>query len=400
MNYKQIRNLIILAIVLFMALWNYTLLLSILMYLLGLISPFILGACIAFVLNVPMSFLENKIFLHGKREKTSFTRAVSLILTFLLGIGVILLVMCVVIPEVVNTLAMLGNLIPAFCMKVVDFIEELGKENPEILDLFNNILSFDFSKFDWKEIVTSTVNFLRNGADSIFGSTFTMAKSVVNGVMNTFIGIVFACYILLQKEELGVRAKKFAYAFFPEKWAVRLLSTASLAYRTFANFLTGQCLEAVILGTMFVVVMSILGLPYALMVGVLIAFTALIPIFGAFIGCVIATFLILMVNPVQALIFLIVFFVLQQIEGNLIYPHVVGGSVGLPSIWVLAAVTVGGSMMGILGMLVFIPGVSVCYAILRQITYKRLAQRPYAREALNMDGAELSQVEETDEPQE
>ncbi len=400
MNYKQVRNLIVLAIVLFMALWNYTLIFDWGMYVLGLISPFLIGACIAFILNVPMSFLENKLFLRGKKKKTSVTRAVSLILTFILVIGVILLVMCVVIPEVVNTLATLGGLIPEFYKDVVALIQDLGEKYPELLDVSNNILSIDFSKFDWKEIVTNVVNFMRNGANSIFGSTFTMAKSVVNGVMNTVIGIVFACYILLQKEELGVRAKKFIYAFLPEKWAVRVLTTASLTYRTFANFLTGQCLEAVILGAMFVVVMTIFRLPYALMVGVLIAFTALIPIFGAFIGCVIATFLILMVNPLQAVFFLIIFFVLQQIEGNFIYPHVVGGSVGLPSIWVLVAVTVGGSMMGITGMLVFIPGASVCYALLRQMTYNRLEGRPYARKALKMDVEEAEQPETGDKSEE
>ncbi len=397
MSYKQVRNLIVLAIVLFMALWNYKLILGWGIYLLGLVSPFLTGACIAFILNVPMSFLENKLFLHGKKKKTSITRAVSLVLTFILVVGIILLVMCVVIPEVVNTLATLGSLIPEFYRSVVKSVEELGKQYPDILDVFNNILTIDFSKFDWKEIVTNTVNFLKNGANSIFGSTFTMAKSVVNGVMNTAIGIVFACYILLQKEELGVRVKKFTYAFLPEKWAGRIISTASLTYRTFANFLTGQCLEAVILGAMFFVVMTIFRLPYALMVGVLIAFTALIPIFGAFIGCVIATFLILMVNPLQAVFFLIIFFVLQQIEGNLVYPHVVGGSVGLPSIWVLVAVTVGGSMMGIAGMLVFIPGASVCYALLRQITYNRLEQRPYAKKALQMETEQPEDTEESEE---
>lgn len=400
MSYKQVRNLIVLAIVLFMALWNYTLILDWGLYLLGLVSPFLIGACIAFILNVPMSFLENKLFLRGKKKKTSVTRAISLVLTFILVIGIILLVMCVVIPEVVNTLTTLGGLIPAFYRDVVALIEELGQKYPELLDVFDNILAIDFSKFDWKEIVTNAVNFLKNGADSIFGSTFTVAKSVVNGVMNTVIGIVFACYILLQKEELGVRVKKFTYAFLPEKWAVRIIDTASLTYRTFANFLTGQCLEAVILGAMFVVVMTIFRLPYALMVGVLIAFTALIPIFGAFIGCVIATFLILMVNPLQAVLFLVIFFVLQQIEGNLIYPHVVGGSVGLPSMWVLVAVTLGGSMMGISGMLVFIPATSVCYALLRQMTYNRLAHRPYARKALNMDTEEKEEPEADEEPQE
>ena len=153
------------------------------------------------------------------------------------------------------------------------------------------------------------------------------------------------------------------------------LDICSLTYRTFANFLTGQCVEAVILGTMFVITLSILKMPYALLIGVLIAFTALIPVFGAFIGCVMGCFLIFMVSPKQAILFIVVFLVLQQIEGNLIYPHVVGGSVGLPSIWVLAAVTIGGNLMGIVGMLVFIPLVSVLYTIFREFVYSRLKKQ-------------------------
>ena len=155
----------------------------------------------------------------------------------------------------------------------------------------------------------------------------------------------------------------------------KTLEVASLSYKTFSSFVTGQCLEAVILGTMFFIVMSVLRFPYALLVGVVIAFTALIPIFGAFIGCVIGTFLMLVSNPMQAVAFVILFLVLQQIEGNLIYPHVVGGSVGLPSIWVLVAVTVGGSLMGVVGMLIFIPLSSVVYALFREVVYKRLKER-------------------------
>ena len=154
-----------------------------------------------------------------------------------------------------------------------------------------------------------------------------------------------------------------------------MLKVASLSYKTFSNFVTGQCLEAVILGTMFFVVMSILKFPYAMLVGVVIACTALIPIFGAFIGCVVGAFLILVVNPMRAVAFVILFLILQQIEGNLIYPHVVGNSVGLPSIWVLMAVTVGGNLMGVVGMLVFIPLTSIIYALFRQTVHRRLKER-------------------------
>ena len=187
------------------------------------------------------------------------------------------------------------------------------------------------------------------------------------------------CLFLFQKEKLHLQVRKVIFAFIPKQKADAILNICSLTYRTFANFLAGQCLEAVILGMMFVITLSILKMPYALLIGILIAFTALVPIFGAFIGCAVGSFLIFMVNPKQAVLFIIVFLLLQQIEGNLIYPHVVGGSVGLPSIWVLAAVTIGGNLMGIIGMLIFIPLVSVFYTIFREFVYLRLKKQHIKR---------------------
>ena len=209
----------------------------------------------------------------------------------------------------------------------------------------------------------------------MLSSTVSAAMSIISGVTTFFIGFVFAIYILLQKETLSRQFKKLMRAYLPEAVTDRTLEILHLIYETFSSFFAGQCLEAVILGTMFFIVLSIFQLPYALLIGVLIAFTALIPLFGAFIGCAIGAFLMLMVEPLNALVFLIIFFVLQQLEGNLIYPHVVGNSVGLPSIWVLVAVTIGGSTMGIVGMLVFIPVCSVLYTLLREAVNKRLNKK-------------------------
>lgn len=227
-------------------------------------------------------------------------------------------------------------------------------------------------EFDWNKIMDTGINFFKNGAGSVVNSTITAAKSIVSGLTTFFIAFVFAIYILLQKEKLGVQAKKVLFAFVRRGRAEATVEVLSLTYNTFSSFLTGQCVEAVILGSMFAVSMTILKLPYALLVGVLIAFTALIPIFGAFVGCGVGAFLIFMVDPMKALIFVVLFLVLQQVEGNLIYPHVVGNSVGLPSIWVLAAVSIGGSLMGVVGMLIFIPIVSVVYALFREIVYLKL----------------------------
>ena len=228
---------------------------------------------------------------------------------------------------------------------------------------------------DWQEVFQNMVAFLKNGAGTMLNTTFSAAVSIVSGVSSFLIGFIFAIYILLQKETLSRQMKKVLEAFLPEPVVGRILDITALTERTFSNFLTGQCVEAVILGTMFFVALTLIRLPYGLLIGVLIAFTALIPIFGAFVGLAVGVFLMLMVNPMDALIFTITFFVLQQIEGNLIYPYVVGNSVGLPSIWVLVAVTVGGSMMGIVGMLIFIPLCSVLYALLRDGVNGRLGKK-------------------------
>ncbi|MBQ5589571.1 MAG: AI-2E family transporter, partial [Anaerotignum sp.] len=186
---------------------------------------------------------------------------------------------------------------------------------------------------------------------------------------------VFACYILLQQPFLKRQMTKLFYAYLKKEHADEAVRICGLTYRIFSNFLTGQCLEAVILGTMFFIAMTVFRFPFAVLVGVLIAFTALIPIFGAFIGCGVGAFLILTVDPKQALFFIIMFLIIQQLEGNLIYPKVVGGSIGLPAIWVLAAVSLGGSLFGVVGMLVFIPLVSVFYTLLKENVNKRLAEK-------------------------
>ena len=277
--------------------------------------------------------------------------------------------MFVLIPQLGDTFSNLGSSIQAFIPKVQEWAEKLFHDNKEIMTWVNSL------KFDWNKIMDAGIDFFKNGAGSVLDSTITAAKSIVSGITTFFIAFVFAVYILLQKEKLGIQAKKVLFAFVRKGRAEAAMEVLSLTYNTFSNFLTGQCLEAIILGSMFVITMTLFKLPYALLVGIVIAFTALIPIFGAFIGCALGAFLIFMVDPFKALMFVILFLVLQQIEGNLIYPHVVGNSVGLPSIWVLAAVSIGGSLLGIVGMLIFIPIISVVYALFREIVYLKLRQK-------------------------
>ena len=303
----------------------------------------------------------------------------SMIAVILLVIGVVALVMLVLLPQLGSTLGTLGNSIQAFIPRVQKWAEDIFRDNDQISRWLGGL------NFDWNRIMEVGMSFFSSGAGNMLDSTITVARSIISGLTTFFIAFVFACYILLQKEKLNVQVRKVLYAFVPRGKAEAALEVFSLTYSTFSSFLTGQCVEAIILGTMFVIAMTIFQMPYALLVGVLIAFTALIPIFGAFIGCAIGAFLIFMVDPVRALGFIVLFLVLQQIEGNFIYPHVVGNSVGLPSIWVLAAVSLGGSLMGVVGMLIFIPIVSVVYALFREIVYLKLKKQQITPEEIEAE---------------
>ena len=372
MSIKKIRELIVFTALLVVALWKFDVVLGVLKTIWDIIFPFVLGGAIAFLTNVPMSFLEKKIFENVKKKNKivrKLKRPISLILTIVLVVGVIALVMFGVIPQLTRTMGTLVTSINDFIPQMQSWIGEFFHNNQEIMNLVDQI------EFDPDQTIKWGISLLGNGAGNMMNTTMSAVGSIVSGVATFFIAFSFACYILFQKEKLHIQIRKVFFAFLPRQKADTFLKVCSLTYRTFANFLAGQCLEAVILGSMFVVTLSILRMPYALLIGILIAFTALIPIFGAFIGCAVGSFLIFMVNPQQAILFVIVFLVLQQIEGNLIYPHVVGESVGLPSIWVLAAVTIGGNLMGIVGMLVFIPLLSVLYTIFREFVYLRLKKQ-------------------------
>lgn len=390
-NLKKIRGLIVFTVILLIALWNYSLILDVLGQGVGIVYPFLLGGAIAFVINVPMSFFEEKLFqnqmMKNKKVAQRLARPVSLIITLIVVVSVIGLVVFGVLPKLGDTFISIGKGIQSFMPKAQSWAEEIfhnNKENKEWLDSLT---------LDWDKIINEVVKFFTSGASSVLGSTFVVARRIASGITTFVIAFVFACYILLQKEKLNIQIRKVMYAYMKEDLVKKVLDVCSLSYRTFSNFLTGQCLEAVILGTMFVICMGILQMPYAMLIGVLIAFTALIPIFGAFIGCVVGAFLILTVAPMKALVFVIMFLILQQIEGNLIYPRVVGSSVGLPSIWVLAAVSIGASLMGIVGMLVFIPIVSVLYALLRRDVYEHLEKKGIA---VDRESGEIYRPKEPD----
>lgn len=374
-NMKKILQIITFTVILCALLINFSQVIKWAGFTFSVCYPFILGGAIAFCLNLPMSFFEKKLFgeeqSRGKKAK-ALARPVSLLLTLLCLIAIIALVIGVVVPSLRDTFESIGTAMKTFLPKAQLWLEEVFAGRDLIVDY---ISSFRLDNLDWSKWLSAVKDFAVSGAGSVLSYTMSATMVVVNSIVTFVIAFIFSIYILSQKERLGRQFRKLLKALCKEHVVERTLHICRLSHVTFSKFITGQCVEALILGAMFFVAMIICRFPYALLVGIVIAFTALIPIVGAFIGCFIGAFLILMVNPMQALAFVVMFLILQQIEGNLIYPHVVGNSVGLPSIWVLFAATVGGSLMGIVGMIIFIPIISVLYSLLRDWVNVRLERK-------------------------
>lgn len=337
-------------------------------WLLGILAPFLLGGAIAFILNVPMRAIERNLMPRAK-SAARFRRPMALVLALVGVLGVLALASWVIGPGIAEAVMSIVNQIPLAAKRLQEQLLELEEYLPQLEAIIAEL------DINWGELSKKAIDLAQDWGSGLLSSGSGFIGGVVSGVSTFVIGLIFSFYILLQKEKLSRQARQVFYAILPERWADRLLEVLRLAERTFSSFLSGQCLEACILGTLFVVAMTLFQIPYALLVGVLIALTALIPIVGAFIGCAVGALLIAIDDPWKALWFIVLFLVLQQVEGNLIYPHVVGSSVGLPSIWVLFAVTLGGSLMGILGMLVFIPVCSVLYALFRGYVKDRLVQK-------------------------
>ena len=315
-----------------------------------------------------MRAIERHLF-PGSRRGNALRRPLALVLTLLAVIGVLGLAGGVIGPGIKDAVKSIVSQVPDALNRLEAQLMGLEQYWPQIQDVVESLA------IDWKSLSQKAIGLAQAWGGSLLSSGGGLIGGVVSGVSTFVIALIFSFYILLQKERLARQGRQVLYALLPLEAADRALEVLGLTNRTFSSFLSGQCLEACILGTMFVVAMSIFRMPYALLVGVLIALTALIPIVGAFIGCGVGALLIAVTDPWKALMFVVLFLVLQQIEGNLIYPHVVGSSVGLPSIWVLAAVTLGGKLMGIAGMLFFIPLCSVLYALFRDFVKGRLAEK-------------------------
>ena len=332
----------------------------------NVLSPFIAGFAIAFILNVLMRPLENgwsKIFKKKNKVAAALKRPVCLLLSIALMFGFLIAVLFMIIPEFINTFNNIVDILPEYADKAIGWYNQLRgfAESHNV-----NIPEFNFNP----EII---INFLKDNFanQSTISKTIDFTASLVTGLINFIVSIAFSIYLLAQKEKLANNLKRTFYAFLPEKRVNKVIEIGVITDQTFTKFVSGQLLEALIIGLLCFVGMLIFNMPYAPVISVLVGFTALIPVFGAFIGTAIGAFLILFDSPAKALWFIVFIIVLQQLEGNLIYPKVVGKTVGLPGIWVLTAVTIGGNTMGVLGILLAVPACAVFYTLLRSAVNKR-----------------------------
>lgn len=335
-----------------------------------IINPFLVGFAIAFVLNIPMNYFEERVFSFLDTKKyikyKNFKRPLSILATFVTVIGLITALALFVIPQLTSSVATLIKTIPghmsSFEKLIYQYINDTEISREVLQKISSNIMAA------WKDLFTVGGEIISNSLSGILNATM----NITSGLVNFLLSVILSIYMLSSKESLITQVRKLIYAFLPRKAADKLVYIGNLSNITFSKFISGQCVEAVILGSLCFIGMIILGMPYALLISVMIGVTALIPVFGAFIGTIPAVFLILLISPIKAFWFIIFILCLQQFEGNVIYPKVVGNSVGLSALWVMLAMLVGGSTLGLLGMLIGIPIFSVLYQLLREKTDKKL----------------------------
>lgn len=362
-NMKQWITLIIIAVSCYWVSNNLKLVGNILLKIITVLSPFLLGAVIAFILNIPMTKIETRLNKIMKNKKAPI-RVISITISLLILLLIIAFVLFLIIPEIIENIKSLIETIPIIITNMENWIVDLLEKYPDAQTQIESA----FQTNSLEKIIPDILNHMINGAISFI-------TSLISGIITFFTGLVFSVYILSQKEYLLKGIKKLMDAYLKKSTVNRLVEIGKLANQTFSKFISGQCVEAIILGTIFFVVLSILRFPYALMISVLTTVTALIPIFGAMFAMIVGAILIAIESPLQAVIFIIIFQVIQQIEGNFIYPRVVGKSVGLSPMWTLLAISAGGSLFGIIGMIVALPLAAICYALLKEAVNQRIANK-------------------------
>ena len=364
-NIKKILLIIFLGALIFSAVQNLGLVYGAIKSVIRVFSPVITALCIAFVLNVLLTALETKAFkFWGKAKKPwvlKLKRPVCLVLTYLIALGALSVLILVIIPDIIETITYLAEKMPSFVVSVKDWIDGL-------LDRFNiEQNAIPNIKINWKSAANSIITWISGSSEKIVDSAVNITASVFSGVINTIFSLVISVYVLAQKEKIGGFVKRTINAFISPKVSGFIYHISSKTSDYFSRFIGGQFLEALILGCLCFIGMSIFGFPNALIISVLIAVTALVPIVGATVGVIVGFLLIVITSPIKAILFVVFFLVLQQIEGNLIYPRVVGKAVGLPGVLVVSAVMVGGNVGGVVGTLIAVPTVAVLYALLREM---------------------------------
>ncbi len=349
--------------VLYLLIHYWSLLAGVLSGVLRAAAPLFLGAVIAYILNILMSAYERKFFPNSQKEAViRLRRPICLVGAFLTLIAIVVLIVSLVVPQLVSCFRLIFAELPGFIERTLIMVEEWGILPEDIMTALESI--------DWRSRIGQIVELVSTSLGSVVDVLYAAISSVFSVLVTSLVGLIFAVYVLVSKENLRRQWLKLTGRYLPEIWHKRLNYVLATVNDCFHRYIVGQCLEAVILGVLCAVGMWILRLPYAAMVGALIAFTALIPVAGAYIGAGVGAFMILTVSPVKALVFLVFILILQQLENNLIYPKVVGSSIGLPGIWVLAAVTVGGGILGVGGMLLGVPIAAALYRMLRDDVYK------------------------------
>lgn len=389
-NVKRIFLIVAASIVFYLSLKNLNVIFSLLGKAFDVLAPFFAGICVAFILNVFLRVIEEHLFRPIDRHNPKFwnkvRRPLAVLFTFLFVIGIIVLILFLIIPQLINSVKLLIDSMP-------EYLDTVQRWYEKALDALN-VSSETLKNFEWHSLLEKAMRYIQTNVPDMVQATVGATVSVASGLFTFIMGVVFAAYILMQKEKLCLQAKKITLALIPQRAAEYMISVGKLTSKMFYRFVTGQLTEAVIIGILCFAGMTILRIPYAPMISVLIGFTALIPIFGAFIGTAVGALIILMDDPMKAVWFVLYIIIMQQFEGDIIYPRVVGSSVGLPSLWVMLAVLVGGDVGGIIGMLISVPISSVLYCLIRLAVNKNLRSRNITDEDVQKAGVLLEQQEE------
>ena len=360
---RQIVRLIIFSGIVLWAVFNYKIFIDFISFIIKLFLPLIVGIAIAFIINVPMKQIERKVFNIDKRKHKKMIRVISLVLSIVIIFGVIGLILFLVIPELISAINLVGQTIPKDFTWVNDIANKLS-------DLYPSLEQY-IKEIDTKSLIETSINSAGSFVTVIIG----FLSSLISRIIIFFIGFILSIYILLDKENLARQCNKLMTAFVSDDVRNNVIKVVKLSNTTFTNFITGQCLDAILIATLLFIIMSLLHIPYALIIAVLFAITALIPYIGAFIALAVGVLLIAVTNPIMSLWYVIIFFALQQLDENFTYPKIVGKSVGLPALLALLAALIGGSVFGFIGVIISIPLSSIIYALFREYVNERIEKK-------------------------